>query len=199
MEKLRSCQIRFSEYLEKKNVVTDFLSVCETRSGISKLYLAYGVIAFLTLYLVIGYGTDILTLLVGALYPAYQSVKAIETHEKEDDTKWLTYWVVFASVQLFEACTAMMVYYLPLYPIIKCAFLIYCMIPISQNGSLLIYRRLIRPFVLEHSEDIDSVLNSTAGIAGNLVEDGTFNSFFSLLSFKSCYTALILIIKCDTQ
>lgn len=42
MEKLRSCQIRFSEYLEKKNVVTDFLSVCETRSGISKLYLAYG-------------------------------------------------------------------------------------------------------------------------------------------------------------
>ncbi|CAH8635770.1 unnamed protein product [Schistosoma rodhaini] len=98
-------------------------------------------------------------------------VKAIETHEKEDDTKWLTYWVVFASVQLFEACTAMMVYYLPLYPIIKCAFLIYCMIPISQNGSLLIYRRLIRPFVLEHSEDIDSVLNSTTGIAGNLVEN----------------------------
>ncbi|CAH8619914.1 unnamed protein product [Schistosoma margrebowiei] len=73
MEKLRSYQVRFSEYLEKKNVVTDFLSVCETRSGISKLYLAYGVIVFLTLYLVIGYGTDILTLLVGALYPAYQS------------------------------------------------------------------------------------------------------------------------------
>ncbi|KAH8856870.1 Receptor expression-enhancing protein isoform 2 [Schistosoma japonicum] len=175
MEKLKCYQSRFAESLEKKNVVTDFLSLCETRSGISKLYLAYG-IAFLTLYLVIGYGTDILTLLVGALYPAYQSVKAIETHEKEDDTKWLTYWVVFASVQLFEACTAMMIYYLPLYPIIKCVFLIYCMIPIQQNGSLLIYRRLIRPFVLEHSAEIDSVINSTAVVAGNMMESGMFSS-----------------------
>nr|CAX75651.1 Receptor expression-enhancing protein 6 [Schistosoma japonicum] len=176
MEKLKCYQSRFAESLEKKNVVTDFLSLCETRSGISKLYLAYGGIAFLTLYLVIGYGTDILTLLVGALYPAYQSVKAIETHEKEDDTKWLTYWVVFASVQPFEACTAMMIYYLPLYPIIKCVFLIYCMIPIQQNGSLLIYRRLIRPFVLEHSAEIDSVINSTAVVAGNMMESAVQKS-----------------------
>ncbi|VDO55228.1 unnamed protein product [Schistosoma margrebowiei] len=160
-----SYQVRFSEYLEKKNVVTDFLSVCETRSGISKLYLAYGVIVFLTLYLVIGYGTDILTLLVGALYPAYQSVKAIETHEKEDDTKWLTYWVVFASVQLFEACTAMMVYYLPLYPIIK-------LFSRLTHGNK---RKCLWFF------------------------NGTFNSFFSLFSIKSCYAVFILIIKCGTQ
>ncbi|CAH8625394.1 unnamed protein product [Heterobilharzia americana] len=73
----------------------------------------------------------------------------------------------------FEACTAMMIYYLPLYPIIKCIFLIFCMAPISQNGSLLIYRRMIRPLFLEHSATIDSVLNTTANIAGNVVENAT--------------------------
>nr|CAX75648.1 Receptor expression-enhancing protein 6 [Schistosoma japonicum] len=70
----------------------------------------------------------------------------------------------------------MMIYYLPLYPIIKCVFLIYCMIPIQQNGSLLIYRRLIRPFVLEHSAEIDSVINSTAVVAGNMMESAVQKS-----------------------
>ncbi|CAH8866227.1 unnamed protein product [Trichobilharzia szidati] len=179
MEKLRAYRSKFEESLEKKNVFTDFLCLCEQRSGVSKVNLAYGVIVFLTLYLVIGYGTDVLTLLVGAVYPAYRSVKAIETHEKEDDTKWLTYWVVFASVQLFEACTAMMVYYLPLYPILKCIFLIYCMAPIQNNGSLLIYKKLIRPFVLEHSPAIDSVLDTTVNIAGNVVENATHKALES--------------------
>lgn len=32
---------------------------------------------------------------IGFLYPAYCSIKAIESNNKDDDTQWLTYWLVF--------------------------------------------------------------------------------------------------------
>jgi receptor expression-enhancing protein 5/6 len=32
--------------------------------------------------------TDLLTF----IYPAYRSMKAIDTYEKEDDKQWLSYW-----------------------------------------------------------------------------------------------------------
>ena len=36
---------------------------------------------------------------VGFVYPAYMSFKAIETEDDvDDDIQWLTYWVVFGSV-----------------------------------------------------------------------------------------------------
>jgi receptor expression-enhancing protein 5/6 len=37
--------------------------------------------------------------MVGVLYPAYISFKAIETPHLDDDKQWLTYWVVFFSMR----------------------------------------------------------------------------------------------------
>ena len=39
---------------------------------------------------------------VGFLYPAYCSIKALESSVKKDDTQWLTYWVVFAFFSVVE-------------------------------------------------------------------------------------------------
>ena len=36
------------------------------------------------------------------LYPAYWSIKALETSDLKDDRKWLTYWVVFAFFSVLE-------------------------------------------------------------------------------------------------
>ena len=38
----------------------------------------------------------------GFVYPAYRSIKAIETSIKDDDTQWLIYWVVFACFSVAE-------------------------------------------------------------------------------------------------
>uniref|UniRef100_A0A453R6B1 HVA22-like protein n=1 Tax=Aegilops tauschii subsp. strangulata TaxID=200361 RepID=A0A453R6B1_AEGTS len=40
--------------------------------------------------------------LVSLAYPLYASVRAIETKSQVDDQQWLTYWVLYSFITLFE-------------------------------------------------------------------------------------------------
>lgn len=50
---------------------------------------------------------------------------------------------------------------------VQCAFLIWCMLPMANNGSEVIYHRIIKPFVHKHEKDFDSAID----VAGGLVKD----------------------------
>jgi receptor expression-enhancing protein 5/6 len=53
------------------------------------------------------------------MYPAYCSVKALESHKKDDDTQWLVYWVVFAMFSVCEFFSDMLVGWVPFYWLLK--------------------------------------------------------------------------------
>ncbi len=52
--------------------------------------------------------------IVGFVYPAYASFKAIESPDKHDDTMWLTYWVVFAVFSIAETFSDTLLWWFPL-------------------------------------------------------------------------------------
>ncbi|KAJ8946424.1 hypothetical protein NQ314_008906 [Rhamnusium bicolor] len=56
------------------------------------------------------------------LYPAYVSIHAIESKHKDDDTKWLTYWVVYALFSVGEYFADFIVSWFPLYWLLKVLF-----------------------------------------------------------------------------
>ncbi|KAL3315178.1 Receptor expression-enhancing protein 5 [Cichlidogyrus casuarinus] len=140
----------YRQILEQKLHEDNFVS-----SGFGKI--ESWLISLFVLNLVVGYGAHLLVMAVGILYPAYRSVKAIESQSKEDDTKWLTYWVVFAFIELTESIAFVVLYFVPFYNLMKCLFLLYCMAPIQNNGSQLMYQMFIQPFVMKHADQIDTV------------------------------------------
>ncbi|KAM9174329.1 receptor expression-enhancing protein 6 [Mergus octosetaceus] len=149
---------RLQRLLDRPGPLADLLGRLEARTGVRRLYLASGSVAFLGLYLVFGYGASLLCNLIGFVYPAYVSIKAIESSSKEDDTTWLTYWVVYGVFSVAEFFSDTFLYWFPFYYVGKCLFLVWCMAPVSWNGSQVLYHSVIRPCFLKHHQAVDSVL-----------------------------------------
>ncbi|XP_064456984.1 uncharacterized protein LOC135367791 isoform X2 [Ornithodoros turicata] len=127
--------------------VRAIFNAAQVTTGIHRVYVAFGLIAYIAVYLVIGARAQLVCNVTGFLIPAYCSIRTIEYGVKEDDCKWIVYWMVFASFSLVDMFSDKILKFLPIYWLLKLIFLVYCFIPIEHNGSKLLYHWIIRRFI----------------------------------------------------
>ncbi|XP_034325935.1 receptor expression-enhancing protein 5 isoform X3 [Magallana gigas] len=164
-QNVENWKAKLDKVLHEKNGFTDLLEKVEQKTGVRRLYLAIGLFAVVVLYLMVGYGAQFLCNFIGFIYPAYTSFKAVESTNKDDDTVWLIYWVVYSFFALLEFFTDIFLFWIPFYWLLKCIFLVWCMAPTSYNGSQIIYYRFIRPFILRYEKKIDSAVDRASEAA----------------------------------
>lgn len=167
---IASVQDKVNKSLNQKGMVGDTFKMLEENTGVQRLYIAYGLGGLIMLWLAFGWGAQLVANLVGFVYPAYCSIKALESNIKQDDTQWLTYWVVFAFFSVIEYFADFIAGWVPFYWLSKCLFLVWCMAPIGSNGSAIIYNKVILPFFLQHQGEIDNALAKAQGKAGDFLD-----------------------------
>ena len=115
----------------------------EKKTGIQRKYLCSAVILVVFLALVLKVAESAITNIFGFLYPAYCSIKAIESKETDDDTRFLMYWVVYGTFSVLEIFADVLLFWVPFYYLLKCGFLLWCMHP-SSRGTDWIYARVAK-------------------------------------------------------
>ncbi|KAJ3414536.1 ER membrane protein DP1/Yop1 [Chytridiales sp. JEL 0842] len=149
----------------------------EKRTKVPKTYIfgGAGAVAFILVFLNI-WG-NLLTNILGFVWPAYQSFKAIESSDKDDDRQWLTYWTVFGFLNLIEFFSDILLYWVPFYYTFKAILILYLILP-QFKGATVIYNQVLRPYLIQQSNSIDGNINklkAKAASAINQVESDIFN------------------------
>ena len=165
----------FDAVVIKNPTVDKVLSGLSEKTNVKKEYLAYGIISVVIAWLAFGWGGELLCNSIGFVYPAYCSIKALESKNKDDDTQWLMYWVVFACFSVIEFFSDIIMGWVPFYWLAKCAFLVWCMTP--MNGSGIIYHNIVLPWFRRNQGVLDKAVNEgrskLSSFADQAISSGT--------------------------
>lgn len=166
MDKVQVYVDKWSKDLDKFPI----LQKAQDATGVEKLYLVVGASSVLLLLLLVGFGAGLICNIVGFVYPAFCSFKAIETESKKDDVQWLTYWVVYACFNIIEVFADFLLYWIPFYYAFKLGFLLWLFMPSTQGASFL-YNHFLAPFLKSQESRIDRAMKEAVSSSGSVMAD----------------------------
>ena len=129
--------------LEKMKPVKKIVS----STGLTVGQLGLIVSLVLSVFLVLEYGSCLISDGLGFIYPAYMSFKALESPDFNDDKLWLTYWVVYAFMALYRVTLGQVFRIIPFYDLLRLLFYIYLFHP-KTEGAVTLYDSLFKPMIL---------------------------------------------------
>lgn len=101
-----------------------------------------------------------LILILGTLYPAYRSYKAIKNKDLREHVKWMMYWIVFALFTTLETFLDVFVSWFPFYYEIKIIFILWVLSP-ATRGSSILYKKIVHPMLTSREQEIDELIEKT--------------------------------------
>lgn len=104
--------------------------------------------------------------------PVYRSLKAMNMKNEEEATQWLSYWVVFGFAYGLEQAAYGWFSIIPYYHFCKFLFVVWLVTPWFK-GSVLLYDQFVAPFLTEHEERIDTIIDDITSSAEEMLSPTT--------------------------
>jgi len=115
----------------------------EKQTNVPKVYVFLGLVGLYFFLVFFNIGGQFLVNFAGFIIPGYYSLDALFSPSKTDDTQWLTYWVVYAFLNVLESLVNA-VYWFPFYYVFKFILILWMALPMT-NGAQIVFRTLIQP------------------------------------------------------
>ena len=115
---------------------------------------------------------NLLTSIICYLIPAYLSFIALETTEKEDDIRYLTYWIIFSIVEVSTPLFRLF-FNKFVYMIIRISITLVLLHPLSNITSL-IYNNFICPLISQNEKTVDSKIDELVQEGKKKVVEGVY-------------------------
>ena len=115
----------------------------EKQTSVPKVYVILGLGALYFFLVFFNIGGAFLVNIAGFVLPTYYSLNALFSASKVDDTQWLTYWVVYAFLTVFESAVSA-VYWFPFYYTFKFVLVLWMALP-QTAGAQIIFRSFLQP------------------------------------------------------
>jgi receptor expression-enhancing protein 5/6 len=125
--------------LSKYPILNNF----EKQTSVPKVYAFLGIVGIYFFLIFFNIGGEFLVNFAGFLIPGYYSLEALFSAGKSDDTQWLTYWVTYAFLTVFESAVHA-VYWFPFYYTFKFVLVLWMALP-QTGGAQIMFRSFIQP------------------------------------------------------
>jgi receptor expression-enhancing protein 5/6 len=163
MEEIKAKIEELSEQLEQISL----FKTLRAKTGVPTGTFAIGLMSVLFLLVFVGFGASLIVSVVGILYPAYMSFKAIESAEEDDDKMWLTYWVIFAVYNFADRFVDYLFFWVPFWFVIKLVVLVWMFFP-QTKGAIKIYHLIARPIFKAYEARIDQIIGDAVDATSRL-------------------------------
>ncbi|GAB7343606.1 hypothetical protein MBLNU457_1606t1 [Dothideomycetes sp. NU457] len=135
----------------------------EQQTSVPKVYMVLGLGALYAAFVFFNIAGEFLVNFAAFLIPGYYSIEALFSSSTTDDTQWLTYWVSFGFLTLFESAVNA-VYWFPFYYTFKFVLILWMALP-QFGGAKIVFNSLIAPLFgrfFNHGGSTSSNLRSQA-------------------------------------
>ncbi|GAA5969391.1 hypothetical protein JCM11641_008100 [Rhodosporidiobolus odoratus] len=146
-----SAQQKFEYYIsqvDKELSKYPALNRLEQQTSVPKAYAVLGTASVVSTLIFFNVAASFFTNLLGFAFPAYLSLRALETPGHDDDVQWLSYWCIFGLFSFLESFSGVIVSWFPYYYTFKTIFILYLTLP-STRGAIVVHDKLIKPLMTQ--------------------------------------------------
>ena len=147
--------------LERWGNSQGFVRWINQKTGLNSGFITLGLLIISLILLIQGIVGGFILFILGVVMPAYQSFVAIESPDKDDDTRMLNYWCIFSIVLIVDKLIDPLMFIIPFSSLLRFGVVI-ALVANNYYGSTFVYNNLVVPILSSYEKDIDNVYAKVA-------------------------------------